>query len=161
MERGDIEDYTDLRRDDLDPEMFAAALAVQHVRRLISYGGSECGRAGDEDSLRPEQIEAFVARAIGDAKRTKRFEQGWLQIQRVFQQIKKAWANGQAHFQEDLIRVTNNREEMEYLSMIDFALDCYAYVAARNIYPEDGVLHTWFINGYMLAWRNCFLLDEA
>lgn len=160
MEREDVEDYTNLQRDDLDPELFAAALAAQHIRKLISYGGSEYGRASDEEALQPEQIEAFVVRAVENAKKTKRFEQEWRQLQYIFPQIKGAWERGQKLFQEDLVRVTNNQEEMEYLSMIDFAVDCYAYVTARNTYPDNGVLHAWLINGYMLAWRSHFLSEN-
>ena len=156
MEQKSVEYYTDLQRDDLDPELFAAALAVQHLRRLISYGGSEYGRAGDEEALH----EVFVVSAVENAKRTKQFEPEWRQLQRAFPQIKRAWDSGQAHFQEDLVRVTNSQEEMEYISMIDFALDCYAYVFARNTYPDNRALQAWAINGYMLAWRQHFLDDE-
>ena len=160
MEQKSVEYYTDLQRDDLDPELFAAALAVQHLRKLISYGGSEYGRAGDEEALQPGQIEAFVMRAVENAKKTKRFEPEWRQLQRVFPQIKRAWDRGQAHFQEDLVWVTNNQEEMEYISMIDFAMDCYAYVTACNTFPDNRALQAWLINGYMLAWRQHFLKEE-
>ncbi len=34
MEQKSVEYYTDLQRDDLDPELFAAALAVQHLENL-------------------------------------------------------------------------------------------------------------------------------
>ncbi len=160
MEQKDVEDYTDLQREDLDPELFGAALAVQHIRKLISYGGSEYGRAGDEDALQPRQVEAFIVRATESAKKTKRFEREWRQLQRVCPQLQRAWEKGQAHFQEDLVRVANNQEEMEYLSMIDFAIDCYAYVTARNTYPDNRVLQAWLINGYVLVWRQHFLAEE-
>lgn len=157
MEREDVEDYTNLERDDLNPELFGAALAVQHIRKLISYGGSEYGRASDEDALQPEQLEAFIIRAIENAKETKRFEQEWCQLQKLIPQIKNAWKKGQAHLQKEIIRVADNQEEMEYLSMIDFAVDCYAYVSARNFYPGNRILQAWFINGYMHMWREHFL----
>ncbi len=35
------EQQLDISRADLDLEMYAAALAVQHISRLITYGGSE------------------------------------------------------------------------------------------------------------------------
>ena len=157
MEREDIEEYTDLQREDIDPELFGAALAVQYIRKLLSHGGSEYGRAGDEDALQPEQLEAFIVHAIENAKKTKRFEQAWRRLHSVCPQIQRAWERGQIHFQEDIVRVTNNQEEMEYLSMIDFAVDCYAYVTARNTYPDNRALQAWLINGYILAWRKHFL----
>ena len=45
----------------------------------------------------------------------------------------------------------DNPEEMEYLSQIDFATDCYAYAAALKTYSHDAALQAWFINGYMLS----------
>ena len=159
MERKGIEYYTNLERDDLDPVLFAAALAVQYVRKLISYGGSEYGRADGEDALQPGPIEVFLARAVENAEKTKLFEQEWRRLQSVFPQMKSAWKRGQAIFQEDLVRVTNNQEEMEYISMIDFAVDCYAYVSACNTYPDNRVLQAWFLNGYMVAWREHFISD--
>ena len=51
--------------------------------------------------------------------------------------VKTAWEKGQILFRQDLARATSNPEEMEYLSMIDFAVDCYAYVTARNAYPPQ------------------------
>ena len=44
--------------------------------------------------------------------------------------------------------------------MIDFAVDCYAEVAAFGVYPDHPALRGWAINGYMLAWREHFLADE-
>ena len=49
---------------------------------------------------------------------------------------------------------------MEYFSMIDFVVDCYAEVAASRVYPDDSALREWAINGYMLAWREYFLKDQ-
>ena len=46
---------------------------------------------------------------------------------------------------------------MEYFSMIDFVVDCYAEVAASRVYPDQPALRDWAINGYMLAWREHFL----
>ncbi len=66
---------------------------------------------------------------------------------------------GQAHFQENLARAMDNPEEMEYVSQIDFAADCYAYPAALNTYPHDGALQVWYINGYMFAWYKYFSIS--
>ena len=38
MRSDDLQDCLDLRRADLDPELFAAALAVQKIRKLIAAG---------------------------------------------------------------------------------------------------------------------------
>ena len=43
--------------------------------------------------------------------------------------------------------------------MIDFAVDCYAYVTARNAYPHNRALEEWAVNGYMLAWRQHFFTE--
>jgi len=63
--------YTDLTREDLDPELFAAALAVQHIGDLLRHGGSLFGRPDDEGAFRPEDFERFIARALENAQRTK------------------------------------------------------------------------------------------
>jgi hypothetical protein len=63
-------------------------------------------------------------------------------------------------FQEDLARAMTNPEEMEHLSMIDFAEDCYAEVCARKTYPHDPVQQVWATSGYMLAWWQHFLAEE-
>ncbi len=44
--------------------------------------------------------------------------------------------------------------------MIDFAVDCYAYVTARNAYHRNRALEEWAVNGYMLAWRQHFFTEE-
>ena len=38
MNENDLQKYLDLERTDIDPEMFAAALAVEHVTQLIAWG---------------------------------------------------------------------------------------------------------------------------
>lgn len=74
--------------------------------------------------------------------------------------MKKAWDQGQALFRQSLARAMSDPEQMEYLSMTDFAVDCYAEVAAKNTYPHDQTLQNWAMNGYMLAWRQHFFLDD-
>ncbi len=149
--------FLDLRRAEIDPEVFAAALAVHYVRRLLANGGSAFAHPEDESALQPQHLTSFLARAVEMAKKTHRFEHEWCRLRRVMPRIQLAWEEGQALFQQDLARATANQQEMEYLSMIDFAVDCYAYVAARKSYPDDRVPQNWVINGYMLAWRRHFL----
>lgn len=40
--------------------------------------------------------------------------------------------------------------------MIDFAMDCYAYVSAKDAYPDNSVVQAWAINRYRVAWREHF-----
>jgi hypothetical protein len=155
-----VEHYTDLRQNDLDPDLFAAALAVQQIRKIIVHGGSEFGRPEDEDALQPQHLEVFLGRAAEHAGQTKRFEQEWQTLQQLVPHIRNAWKKGQTRFQDDLTRALGSQEEMEYLPQIEFAVDCYAHVAARNSYPKHQVLQAWFANGYMVAWREYFLEDQ-
>ena len=50
-----------------------------------------------------------------------------------------------------------NEEEMEYLSEIDFAVDCFAQSTARKTYPHNDTLQTWAVSGSVLAWQRRFL----
>jgi len=75
-------------------------------------------------------------------------------------QVQAAWERGQVLFQEDLAHAMTNPEEMEYLSMIDFAEDCYAVADARKTYPYDRMLQAWATSGYMLAWWRHVLAEE-
>ncbi len=160
MRSDDLHYSLDLRRADLDPELFAAAVAVHSIRRLIAAGGGSVARPDEEETLSPHHLAAFFARAVETATRTRRFEQEWRRLQRLVPQIQAAWERGQALFQEDLARTMTNPEEMEYLSMIDFALDCYAEVCARRAYPHDPVQQAWATSAYMLAWWQHFLAEE-
>ncbi len=76
-------------------------------------------------------------------------------------QLKEAWERGKTLFQEDLNQA-KGKEYMEYCSMIEFAVDCYADVFTSRVYPGNTMLRDWASNGYMLAWRGHFLkgLDE-
>ena len=157
METHNIKYYMDLDRTDLDPEVFAAAAAVQYVSSLIANGGS---RSGWPAPLPPYCLEVFLSHAVEAAQKTKYFEREWRRLQRIFPRMKDAWERGQTFFRKDLIRVAGNPEEMEYLSMIDFAVDCYAYASASNAYPINQTLQAWAINGYMAAWKQHFLTEE-
>lgn len=160
MKRDTLQDCLDLHRADLDLELFAAALAVQHIRRLIAAGGSEFGRPDDEDTLHLDHLEVFLARAVETAHKTGRLKQEWHRLQRLMPSLHVAWERGQTLFREALARATHDEEEMGYLSQIDFAVDCYAYISTHNAYPHDRVLQAWAINGYMRAWRQHFLAEE-
>jgi hypothetical protein len=151
MER--IGHHLDLRRSDLDPEDFAAALAVQHLTLLLVHGGSAFGRPDAEDALDPLPLETFLDRAAVTARKVGRLAQEWHILQHLFPHLKCAWEEGQVLFQEDLVRVKRNQELLEYFSMIDFAVDCFASLTAMNAYPGDGPAQAWALNGYMVAWR--------
>ncbi len=157
---GHLEDYLDLRRADIDPEMFASALAVRHVHKLLVHGGSPFRYPDLETALQPHHLEAFLARAVETAQKTKRFEHEWQRLQRFVPRLKIAWKKGQVLFQEDLIHARESDEAMDYLSQIDFATDCYAYASASRTYPNDPALIAWAMNGYLLAWWQHFSEDK-
>jgi hypothetical protein len=140
MMSNDLPSSIDLRRADLDPELFAAAAALHSMRRLIATGGGSVERPDEEEALSPHHLEAFLARAVENAHKARRFEQEWRRLHRLVPQIQAAWERGQALFQEDLARAMTNPEEMEYLSLIDFAENFYAEVRARKAYPHDQAL---------------------
>jgi hypothetical protein len=160
MQRDSLEHSVDLRRADIDPQLFAAALAVQHVCRLIAHGGSRFGRAGDEDALHPDDLEVFLTRAVEMAHNTRHLEWEWRELHQMVPRIKIAWEQGQVLFQETLTHAMSDEEQLGYLSEIDFAVDCFAYVSAHSTYPQNRALQAWLINGYMLAWRQHFLNDQ-
>ena|SRR5690242_19661924 len=157
MSTNNLQQYLDLRIDHLDPELFGAALAVQHIYTVIANGGSEVNRPDWDSALHPHHLQAFLKNAVESAQKTRHFEREWQTLQRIFPHMQGAWEKGQDLFQQDLARATTNPEEMEYLSLIDFAVDCYAYVSTRNAYPDNSALQAWAMHGYMLAWRHHFL----
>jgi hypothetical protein len=59
-----LEQCVDLRRPDSDPELFALALTIRHIRWLIDYGGSVIGRQDDNSALNPHHWEVFINRAV-------------------------------------------------------------------------------------------------
>ncbi len=160
MTSDDLHYYLDLRWTDLDPELFAAAVAVHSIRRLIAAGGGSVERPDEEEALYPYHLEAVLARAVETAYKTRRFEQEWGRLHRLMPQIQAAWERGQALFREDLARTTCKPEETEYLAHIDFTESYYAEVRARKAYPHDPVLQAWAKSGYMLAWWLHFLVEE-
>ena len=144
-----LQQCIDLRRQDVEPERFAIALAVRYIRGLIYHGGSDMRRPDLESALHPEHLESFLAHAVEVAWKDMRLAQEWRKLQRVLPRVREA-----------LERAKIDQESMEYFSMIDFAVDCYAEVAASRIYPDHPALRNWVINGYMLAWREHFLKDQ-
>jgi hypothetical protein len=156
-----VQQLLDLRRPDIDLERFAAALVVQHMRVLIVSGGSSFGRPDLDDALHPEHLEAFVERAVIYAQQTHHFEREWLWLQVRLLDVRAAWEQGRAALQHDLARASANQEEMDSLSLIDFASGSYAVAAAQSAYRYDQALRKWLINGYMVAWRAHFLEDDG
>jgi hypothetical protein len=135
MNMDDLQQFIDHYREDIDTEVFAVAQAVQHVSKLIASGGDILNRPHLEPALHPEQLEAFLARAIESAQKGRRFEREWQRLQLMLSHVKATWEKEQILFQEALAR--ENDEEMEYFSQIDFALDGYASVTASRAYPDD------------------------
>jgi hypothetical protein len=156
-----LQQYIDLRRQDIEPEIFTIALAVRYIRELINHGGSDMRRPDLESALHLEHLESFLARAVEITWKDARLAREWHKLQQVLPRVREAWEKGQSLFQEALERAKSDRESMEYLSMIDFAVDCYAEVAASHVYPDHHALRNWAINGYMLAWREHFLKNRG
>jgi hypothetical protein len=154
-----VQQLLDLRQPNIDLERFSGALVVQHIRLLIVSGGSSFGRPDLDDALHPEHLAAFVERAVIHAQQTHHFEQEWLWLQVRLLDVNAAWEQGRAAFQHDLARASANQEEMDALSVIDFASDSYAVAASQSAYRYDQALRKWLINGYMVAWRQHFLED--
>ncbi len=70
-----------LRRQDIEPEMFAIALAIRYIRGLINHGGSDMRRPDLESALHPEHLESFFARAVEIAWKDARLAQEWHKLQ--------------------------------------------------------------------------------
>ncbi len=65
MTSNDLPSSLDLRRTDLDPELFAAAVAVHSIRRLIAAGGGSVERPDEEEALSPHHLQDIVSHADG------------------------------------------------------------------------------------------------
>lgn len=154
-----LQQFIDLRRPNSDPELFAIALALRHIRALIQHGGSDTRRPGDDSALHPHHLEAFLARAVERMWKDKRMAQEWRRLQLLLPLLKEAWERGETLFLEDLDQA-KGKEYLDYFSMIDIAVDGYAYLSASRAYPDNPELRDWAINGYMLLWRQHFLTDS-
>jgi len=155
-----LQQYIDLRRQDIEPEIFTIALAVRYIRELINHGGSHMRRPDLESALPLEHLESFIVRAVEIPWKDAQLAWEWRKLQQVLPRVREAWEKGLNLFQETLERAKSDQKSMQYFSMIDFAVDCYAEVAASRIYPDHPALRNWAINGYMLAWREHFLKDQ-
>ena len=146
----------DLPLADIDPEVFADALVVQHIGTLISSGGGSIGRPYLELALKPQQLEIFLARAVETAQKTQCLEHEWRELQQASAYITHAWEKGQSLFREDLTLANGDSKEMEILSQECFAVDLYAFVSTFALYYDNSTFQNWAINGYMVAWRRHF-----
>jgi len=91
MTSNDLQYALDLRRADLNPELFAAAIAIHYIRKLIAVGGGSVERPGKEEALAPHHLEAFCPRTVETAQRTGRFEQEWRMLHQMVPGIAIAW----------------------------------------------------------------------
>ena len=155
-----LQQCIDLRRQDIEPEIFAIALAVRYIRELINHGGSDRRRPDLESALPPGHLESFLARAVEIPWKDARLAQEWRKLQQVLPRVREAWEKGQSLFREDLERAKSDQENIEYFSMIDISVDCYAEGSSSRVYPDNSALRDWAINGYMVAWREHFLKDQ-
>ena len=155
-----LQQCLDLRRQDIEPEIFTIALAVRYIRELIYHGGSDVSRPDLESALHPEHLESFLAHTFEITWKDAYLAEEWRKLQQLLPRVREAWEKGQSLFQEALERAKSDQESMEYFSMIDFAVDSYAEVAASRVSPDHPALRNWTINGYMAAWREHFLKDQ-
>ncbi len=155
-----LQQFIDLHRQDIEPEMFAIALALRSIRGLIYHGGSDLSRPDLESALYPEHLESFLARALEITWKDAYLAQEWRKLKQLLPEVREAWEKGQSLFQDALERAKSDQKSIEYFSMVDFVVDCYAEVAAFGAYPDHPALRDWAINGYMLAWREHFLKDQ-
>src|SRR5216684_1683923 len=103
-----LQQCIDLRRPDSEPELFAIALALRHIRVLIQHGGSDMRRPDEDSALHPHHLEVFLARAVERTWKDKRMAQEWRRLQRVLPLLREAWEKGQNLFQETLERAKND-----------------------------------------------------
>jgi len=155
-----LQQSIDLLRQDIESEIFTIALAVRYIRELINHGGSDMRRHDYEFALHPEHLESFLARAVEITWKDASLAKEWRKVQQILPLVREAWEQGQRLFQKDLERAKGDQESMEYFSMIDFAVGCYADVAASRVYSDHLALRDWAINGYMPMWRDHFLKDQ-
>ena len=155
-----VQELLDLRRLDTDPELFAIALALRHVRTVIQQGGSDRRHSDDDSALQPHHLEVFLDRTVETPWKDQRMAQEWRRLQVFLPRRKEAWERGKILFQEDLDRAKSDQEHLEYCSMIDFAVDGYASLSASRAYPDDPALQNWAINGSLLLWRKHFHKDQ-
>ena len=155
-----LQQCIDLRRQDIEPELFTVALAVRYIRELINHGGSDTRRPDLESALYPEHLESFLAHTFEITWKDAYLAEEWRKLQQLLPRVREAWEKGQSLFQEALERANRDQKSIEYFSMIDFAVDCYAEVSASRAYPGNSALRDWAINGYMMAWREHFLKDQ-
>lgn len=156
MHMNQLRHLLDLPQADIDPEVFADALVVQHVSTLISSGGGSIGRPYLESAIKPQQLEVFLARAVETAQKTQCLEHEWRELQQAFAYITYAWEKGQSLFREDLTLANGDSKEMAILSQECFAVDLYAFVSTSILYFDNSAFQNWAINGYMVAWRQHF-----
>jgi hypothetical protein len=155
-----LQQCIDLRRQDVEPEIFTIALAVRYIHELINHGGSDMRRPDLESALPLEYLESFLGHAVEIPWKDARLAQEWRKLKQALPRVREAWEKGQWLFQEALEQAKSDPESLEYLSMIDFAVDGYANMSAFRAYPDNSMLQNWAINGYMLAWRANFFNDQ-
>jgi hypothetical protein len=84
MHMNQLRHLLDLPQADIDPEVFADALVVEHVGSMISSGGGSIGRPYLESALQSQQLEVFLARAVETAQKTQCLELEWRKQQQAF-----------------------------------------------------------------------------
>ncbi len=160
-----LEEFIDLYSRDIDPERCVIAFATHYIK-LINHGGSDIGRPDDESAPQPRHLEALLTSVAEITRQGKLLVQEWRNLQQLVPKLKEAREKGQTLFREALERARSNQEDMEHFTMINFSVDCYAYVSASRLYPDSPMLLDWLLKGIcwrsvsIYSWRKIFL-DEV
>src|SRR5258708_34293776 len=99
MNRDELEQYLDIENVDISLDLFAAALAVEHITLLMVRGGNHSCRSDPNMARHPHVLEAFLDRAVAAAQQTQRFVGEWRGLQRLFPRMQLAWEKGRPLFQ--------------------------------------------------------------
>ncbi len=134
-----LEEFIDLYSRDIDPERCVIAFAIHYIK-LINVGGSDIGRPDDDSAPQPRHLEALLTSVAEITLQGKRLVQEWPNLQQLVPKFKEAGEKGQPQFREALELARSNLEDMEYFTMINFAVDCYAYVSASRVYPDNPMI---------------------
>ena len=78
-----LQQSIDLRRQDIEPEIFTITLAVRYIRELINHGGSNMRHSDLESALPPGRLESFHARAVEILWKDARLAQEWRKLQQL------------------------------------------------------------------------------
>lgn len=147
--------YLDLRDENIDPEKFANALALQYVYHLLLYGKDSGKNMYAEAALQPRHLSQFLKRALDAAQQKKQFEQEWTTLYCLVQNSTSAWETGYSLFESELSERAGERNRSFALLQRKDVEDHARRIAVR-VYRRDWSMQAWLENGYLYAWQQHF-----